>query len=163
MPGKEAEKPSIDLTVNFAFNSAKIEGDALIILKSLGEALKDTRLSKYRFQIAGHTDAKGSEEYNRRLSEERAKSVRDHLVFFYDIGPDRISSIGYGKSKLALPNDPENALNRRVQIVNQSADLGDADRVLISGRNCLKFAAGFAAIKARIDCSSSRADFSWPA
>uniref|UniRef100_UPI0011AE2E58 OmpA family protein n=1 Tax=Methylobacterium sp. B34 TaxID=95563 RepID=UPI0011AE2E58 len=71
------------------------------------------------FLIAGHTDAKESEQYNQRLSEARAKAARDHLIFFYDIDPKRLQAIGYGKSRLIAPSEPDSAINRRVQILNQ--------------------------------------------
>ncbi len=107
--------------INFAFNSAKLETESLLTLKRLGAALQDKRLAGYTFLIAGHTDGKGSDEYNQRLSEARANAVRDHLMFFYDIAPERLVAVGYGKRKLLRPDDPENAVNRRVQIINQGS------------------------------------------
>jgi outer membrane protein OmpA-like peptidoglycan-associated protein len=118
IPGQEPPAPSIDLTVNFAFDSAKLDNETLLTLKRLGAALQDPRLARFTFLIAGHTDAKGSDEYNQKLSEQRASAVRDHLIFFYDVAPERLASVGYGKQRLLKPDDPENAANRRVQIIN---------------------------------------------
>lgn len=118
VPGKEAGPPSIDLTINFAYDSAKLGGEEMLILKRLGMAFQDPRLAQYSFLIAGHTDAKGSEQYNQRLSEARAKAARDHLIFFYDIDPSRLQAVGYGKSRLVAPNQPDSPANRRVQIIN---------------------------------------------
>ncbi len=118
IPGKEEEKPSIDLHIGFEFNSAKLDTDGLMILKRLGLALRDTRLDGYRFEIAGHTDAVGSDAYNQDLSERRAKAVHDSLVFYFDIDPDRLTVVGYGKSRLLDPSKPTDAINRRVQITN---------------------------------------------
>ena len=56
--------------------SAELQQDAQITLQQLGTALKDPSLAKYSFTIAGHTDAKGSPEYNQKLSERRAEAVR---------------------------------------------------------------------------------------
>jgi outer membrane protein OmpA-like peptidoglycan-associated protein len=95
----EDKPPSIDLHIPFEYDSDKLTTEA--ILKRLGAALKDTRLNGYRFKIAGHTDAKGSAEYNQKLSERRAAAVRDYLVFQYDLEPDRIEVIGFGKTQLA--------------------------------------------------------------
>jgi outer membrane protein OmpA-like peptidoglycan-associated protein len=61
----DEKPPSIDLYIPFEYNSDKFKTEALLTLKRLGAALKDTRLSGYRFKIAGHTDAKGSAEYNK--------------------------------------------------------------------------------------------------
>jgi outer membrane protein OmpA-like peptidoglycan-associated protein len=114
----EDKPPSIDLYISFEYNSDKLKTEALLTLKRLGAALKDTRLSGYRFEIAGHTDAKGSAEYNQKLSERRAEAVRNYIVFQYDIEPDRIETVGFGKTQLLDPLKPEDGINRRVQIIN---------------------------------------------
>jgi outer membrane protein OmpA-like peptidoglycan-associated protein len=117
----EDKPPSIDLYIPFEYNSDKLKTEALLTLKRLGAALKDTRLSSYRFKIAGHTDAKGSAEYNQKLSERRAEAVRNYLVFQYDLEPDRVETAGFGKTQLLDPLKPEDGINRRVQVIN----LGD--------------------------------------
>jgi outer membrane protein OmpA-like peptidoglycan-associated protein len=119
IPGQNPQEPSIDLTVNFSFDSAKLETDTLLTLKRLGAALQDPRLSRFTFLIAGHTDGKGTDEYNQKLSEARAGAVRDHLIFFYDVAPERLAAVGFGKRRLLIPDDPDSSVNRRVQIINQ--------------------------------------------
>lgn len=116
----EEAAPRIDLQVNFEFDSADLTNDALITLRSLGQALRDERLAEFSFKIIGHTDAVGSATYNQSLSERRAAAVREHLIFFYDLEPERISSVGMGETQLAFPQDPENEFNRRVEIRNIS-------------------------------------------
>ena len=111
--------PSVNLYINFEFNSDKLGTDAQIVLRNLGQALKDPRLAKFRFTIAGHTDAVGDAAYNQSLSERRAKAVQDHLVFQYGIDPQRVKAVGYGKSRLLDAANPTSAVNRRVQIVNE--------------------------------------------
>jgi outer membrane protein OmpA-like peptidoglycan-associated protein len=110
--------PSVDLYVNFAFNSAELLQDARITLDQLGEALRDPRLSAYSFKIAGHTDAKGTVEYNQALSERRAEAVAAYIVKNFGIAPARLSTTGYGKSRLLEPSRPEDGVNRRVQVIN---------------------------------------------
>jgi outer membrane protein OmpA-like peptidoglycan-associated protein len=114
----EDKPPSIDLHIPFEYNSDKLTTEAMLTLKRLGAALKDTRLGGYRFKIAGHTDAKGSAEYNQKLSERRAAAVRNYLVFQYDLDPDHIETVGFGKSQLLDPSKPEDSINRRVQVIN---------------------------------------------
>ena len=126
IPGQEPPAPSIDLTVNFAYNSAKLEPEALLTLKRLGAALQDQRLARFTFLIAGHTDARGGDDFNQRLSEARAKAVSDHLVFFYDVRPDRLATVGYGKRQLIAPGQPDSGINRRVQIINRSENLSNS-------------------------------------
>lgn len=111
--------PSVNLYINFEFNSDKLGTDAQIVLRNLGQALKDPRLAKYRFTIAGHTDAVGDAAYNQSLSERRAKAVQDYLVFQYGVDPQRVKAVGYGKSKLLDAANPLSGVNRRVQIVNE--------------------------------------------
>ncbi|MFO0987818.1 MAG: OmpA family protein [Alphaproteobacteria bacterium] len=111
--------PSINLYINFEFNSDKLGTDAQIVLRNLGQALKDPRLAKFRFTIAGHTDAVGDAAYNQTLSERRAKAVQDYLVFHYGIDVQRLKSVGYGKTRLLDAAKPNDGVNRRVQIVNE--------------------------------------------
>jgi outer membrane protein OmpA-like peptidoglycan-associated protein len=111
--------PSVNLYINFEFNSDKLGTDAQIVLRNLGTALKDQRLAKYRFLIAGHTDAVGDAAYNQTLSERRAKAVQDYLVFHYGIDAQRLKSVGYGKTRLLDSTNPNAGVNRRVQIVNE--------------------------------------------
>jgi outer membrane protein OmpA-like peptidoglycan-associated protein len=114
----EDPQPSIDLHIPFDFDSNKLTPDAIVILRTLGEALRDQRLVKYRFKIAGHTDARGTEEYNQSLSERRAQAVRDYLLSQYGVQASRLETAGYGKTKLADPSNPEDGINRRVQVIN---------------------------------------------
>lgn len=114
----EEKPPSVDLYIPFAYDSDKLTTEAMLTLKRLGTALKDPRLSGYRFRIAGHTDAKGSAEYNQNLSERRAAAVRNYLVFQYDIEAERIETMGFGKTQLLYPSKPEDGINRRVQVIN---------------------------------------------
>jgi outer membrane protein OmpA-like peptidoglycan-associated protein len=64
-------------------------------------------------QVEGHTDSTGSEEYNMRLSQERAESVKNALIQ-HGVDARRITAIGYGESQ---PISSEDAINRRVNIV----------------------------------------------
>jgi outer membrane protein OmpA-like peptidoglycan-associated protein len=111
--------PSINLYINFEFNSDKLGTDAQIVLRNLGQALKDQRLAKFRFTIAGHTDAVGDAAYNQTLSERRAKAVQDYLMFHYGIDAQRLKAVGYGKTRLLDSANPTSGVNRRVQIVNE--------------------------------------------
>lgn len=112
------ETSSIDLEVNFEYNSAQLTTDAQLNLKRLGQALNSAELSSQRFKITGHTDAVGGEDYNRALSERRALSVRDYLVQKNRIDAGRLEVEGKGHSELADPKNPASAINRRVQVTN---------------------------------------------
>lgn len=116
---KKAELPSLDFSISFGFDSAEIEHDSFATLDTLAEALKSGDLSTYRFLINGHTDSKGSDEYNLALSQHRADAVVQYLVGHHGIEQSRLKAIGFGESSLKDAHDGESASNRRVEIVNR--------------------------------------------
>ena len=68
--------------------------------------------------LGGHTDAKGTDDYNQKLSERRAETVKRFLIDNYKVSPDLLVTSGYGKAGLKNSADPFAAENRRVEIVN---------------------------------------------
>ncbi len=78
-----------------------------------------------RLAVEGHTDSIGTDEYNRRLSEQRADAVRDYLVQ-QGINSDAITASGFGKSEPVASNDtPEGRQqNRRVELVVSGNAIG---------------------------------------
>jgi len=113
-----AKRPKIDVEINFDFNSADVTPRAEPQLNSLGKALTSPELNGTVVMLGGHTDAKGSDDYNQKLSERRAETVKRFLVAHYKLSPDLLLTSGYGKSGLKNPADPYAAENRRVEIVN---------------------------------------------
>ena len=111
-------KPSIDLEVYFDYNSSAISPRAEPDLMTLGKALTNPDLKGSVFLVGGHTDAKGGDDYNQRLSERRAAAVKRFLKEKFDIPDDTLVTAGYGKQQLKSSSDPFSAENRRVQIVN---------------------------------------------
>lgn len=110
-------RPSLSLSIQFDFDSARIRPESLVALGNLAAALGSEALLPSKFVVEGHTDAKGSTEYNRKLSEQRAAAVKD-LLIAKGIDGTRLLSIGKGSSELANPGAPLAAENRRVKIVN---------------------------------------------
>jgi outer membrane protein OmpA-like peptidoglycan-associated protein len=88
----------------------------MLTLDQLGLALIDPALADGHFQIAGHTDCKGTDRYNQKLSEARAAAVTAYLVNNYPVGATHLDSVGFGKTRLRDPEHPEAAVNRRVQV-----------------------------------------------
>ncbi|TGE01991.1 OmpA family protein [Methylobacterium nonmethylotrophicum] len=107
---------SVDLTVFFAYDSARLTPEARIQLAPLGQALASRALAGHGFLIAGHTDAAGAPAHNRRLSLARARAVRAHLVEAYGIDPDRLRVHGWGPSRPRDPAAPLSRVNRRVEV-----------------------------------------------
>ena len=111
-------KRAIDLEVLFEFDSARLTADGRDVLDSLGGALASAELAGVkRVTLEGHTDAKGSDEYNESLSLLRAQAARQYLVQKYKIPTTRLTAVGKGKSEPADPRDPNSAANRRVRVI----------------------------------------------
>jgi outer membrane protein OmpA-like peptidoglycan-associated protein len=102
-----------DLLVNFEFNSDKLTPAARENLDQFAKALADPRLKGQKFEIDGHTDATGAEQYNLGLSERRAAAVVAYLAS-QGLDAADLKAKGFGKSKprVADPFSPE---NRRVE------------------------------------------------
>ena len=95
----KAEVPVVILAfedVHFDFDKSTLKPEAQTILKRNIQLLKDNPKAKVR--IAGYTSASGTEDYNQKLSERRAKAVQEYLINEGIITPDRLSTIGYGES-----------------------------------------------------------------
>jgi outer membrane protein OmpA-like peptidoglycan-associated protein len=114
------KRPSIDLEVNFDYNSDNIGSKAVPQVTALGEALASPNLKGGTFILAGHTDAKGSDTYNQGLSERRAEAVKQFLAEKYGIDANNLVTVGYGKTQLKNPAEPFTGENRRVQVINAS-------------------------------------------
>jgi outer membrane protein OmpA-like peptidoglycan-associated protein len=113
-------KPSIDLEINFDYNSAKIAGSAMPQVTALGQALSSSDLKGSTFIVAGHTDGKGNDTYNQSLSERRADAVKHYLMERYKIDESNLVTVGYGKTQLKDSSNPLAAENRRVQVINMA-------------------------------------------
>jgi len=105
--------------IYFAYNSSRLAAETVEKLGSVIRVLNDN--PDLVLEVAGHTDALGSDSYNKRLSEKRAKAVIDHLVK-NGINSKRLVSKGYGESKfIALKKNTDGSdapegrkFNRRV-------------------------------------------------
>ncbi|MBU1077058.1 MAG: gliding motility-associated C-terminal domain-containing protein [Spirochaetes bacterium] len=108
--------------IEFEYNKAELRGNAFDILDRVIPKLE--KYPTYKVRIEGHTDNIGSEEYNLKLSEKRAKSVFDYCVE-NGISSDRLSMKGMGFVRPVAPNsnpdgsdNPEGrAKNRRVEFL----------------------------------------------
>jgi outer membrane protein OmpA-like peptidoglycan-associated protein len=94
-------------------------------LDRVAEVLKDLDSGK-TVLVEGHTDSRGSEQLNMRLSQDRANSVREHLIS-RGIDPDRVRAVGRGESEPLVSNDSAEgrANNRRVVLVIQNSRQGE--------------------------------------
>ena len=111
-----AAAPSISMQIQFAFGSDQIAESSRRSIDNLAAALKSEELKHKRFTVAGHTDAVGSLEYNMKLSQRRAASVKAYLVS-HGVEASRLQTVGKGPTELLNPADPRAAENRRVEII----------------------------------------------
>jgi outer membrane protein OmpA-like peptidoglycan-associated protein len=112
------DQPSIDIEINFKYNSAKLAPESMSTARALGEALSNANLKGSTFFVEGHADASGGTTSNQKLSERRADTIRRFLVEHYSIPAANLIAVGFGKTKLKNKDDPFGAENRRVRVVN---------------------------------------------
>jgi outer membrane protein OmpA-like peptidoglycan-associated protein len=101
--------------VNFETNSATLTAASKPALDRVARSLNDW--PDVRVEVGGHTDSAGGEAHNLRLSEARARSVRDYLAG-QGVDPDRLRAKGYGESRPIADNATAagRAKNRRVEL-----------------------------------------------
>ena len=106
-----------DDSVKFPSDVHAVSPEAQQRLSELAEKLKTENQNVY-LEIQGHTDARGGEDYNEKLGEERAEAVRRFLNQ-QGVALNRMATISYGKDAPVAPNDTKEgrAQNRRVVIV----------------------------------------------
>ncbi len=115
-PPSRSAPYSLSLPILFEFDSDRLTPAASKLLDDLADVLK--RNPSDRFVVEGHTDAVGADDYNKELSERRARAVVEHLATRHSIDRARLESVGLGRSKLVVPSQPADPRNRRVQILN---------------------------------------------
>lgn len=107
----------LESRVLFEFDKATLKPAAGAALNKLIGKLAKLKYS--RLEIAGHTDARGSDSYNQALSERRAKAVADYIANNADLGTARLTFSGRGESEPVQTNATDNgrAANRRVEVI----------------------------------------------
>lgn len=117
-PTPAAEAPAKTYTiqgVNFAFDSARLTQAGEATVAEAAASIKATE--GYRFNVIGHTDSKGTDAYNQRLSEHRAKTVMKALIRD-GVSRDQLTASGMGERQPIADNSTAagRAENRRVEI-----------------------------------------------
>lgn len=101
--------------VTFEFNKARLTPNAEAVLDTVVKAFVGQ--PSLTVEIGGHTDSKGSDAYNLKLSQARSNSVRSYLIS-QGAKPEQLKAVGYGESRLLI--NPETSeddceLNRRTE------------------------------------------------
>jgi len=108
---------TIALNVEFDTDKAVVKEKYDSEIKKVADFMKT--YPKTTAVIEGHTDNVYTPEYNQKLSEARANSVRLYLINHFGVKASRLSSVGYGLSRPIASNNTEEGRqkNRRVQAV----------------------------------------------
>ena len=108
---------SITLLVEFDFDDARPQPGYEPEVQKVAEFME--KYPQTRASIEGHTDSRGSDEYNQNLSERRAKSITQILINEFGIAEDRVTPVGFGESQPTASDDTDEGhqRNRRVTAV----------------------------------------------
>lgn len=111
----EGIKITFDSGILFGFDSSTLTDTSKDNVSELAETLK--KYEDTEIVIEGHTDDRGTEEYNQKLSERRAESVSS-LLTTMGVAGSRVTQVGYGESQPIADNATEEGrrLNRRVEV-----------------------------------------------
>ncbi len=102
--------------INFDVAKSIIKSESFSTINRIASFMKE--YPDISFRIDGHTDSDGSDEFNQKLSEERAQAIKEALIKF-GIRENRLAAKGWGESKPVVPNTTaaNKALNRRVEFI----------------------------------------------
>jgi OmpA-OmpF porin, OOP family len=110
----KAGKKVIFLTLSFESGKAKITTQSYEEINACAKFL--TNNPEINVQIDGHTDAVGAADANQKLSEERAKAVKEYLIS-KGVAENRMKPVGFGESKpLETTGGEANPKNRRIEL-----------------------------------------------
>lgn len=117
----------IHQTVYFEYNRAVIRPQSFALLDTVAQVMHD--FPDITVEVQGHTDDRGRDEYNLRLSGERAEAVRQYLIE-KGVAASRMTSRGYGETRPIAANRTaaDRARNRRVEFVRTDARAQQSDR-----------------------------------
>ena len=117
---QEAQKSINNLTSNnkitFKRRSTNIAEESKETIKEIASILLDN--SKLKVKIEGHTDSRGSASLNKKISQDRANSVKTALMSL-GVNPKQITAVGYGEDFPIVKDDAKglSELNRRVEFI----------------------------------------------
>lgn len=114
----ESEGALSDRTIYFEFDSAKLSDESLAVLETHGNFVAGN--GEVSVRLEGHSDERGSREYNIALGDRRAQSVR-RVLLFQGASVDQIDTVSYGEERPVMSGHDEDAWakNRRVELIYQ--------------------------------------------
>jgi outer membrane protein OmpA-like peptidoglycan-associated protein len=129
-PDVRTAMPAIEIdSIHFGFNESFVREEEVEKLDRIAEVIEKILAAHPRevFMIAGYTDAVGSDEYNLKLSRERAAAVKKALTTYYVIPARNLVTAGYGERYLKIPTADAEEENRRVSLQRVTPLVGEAE------------------------------------
>lgn len=120
----------VDNTVNFAFNSARLDATAVSVLRRQAHFIR--QFPEVRFRVYGHTDAVGSNAYNKRLGLRRAQAV---VAFFASQGISRSrleAVVSFGETQPLVVTQGRERRNRRT--VTEVSGFVQSHPIILDGK-----------------------------
>lgn len=114
--------PRVALRVEFDYDKATLTSQGQAQLREVAQAMSDEAIRTFPFRVIGHTDERGSDEYNQGLSERRAQTIVAELNRLQPGLRQRLHPEGRGKKEPRIPNaidETQHAANRRVEFEAQ--------------------------------------------
>ena len=108
------ELARVELLVNFDFDKSDVKSEYMNEIEEVADFME--QYTDVIIELEGHTDSRGTEQYNEGLSQRRADAVRDVLINRFNVWGSRISAEGFGESQPVASNESDagRAENRRV-------------------------------------------------
>lgn len=113
---KKEDLDQLKKGINFKLNSTKLTKNSFSTLDDIAKLMR--RIQDANLEVQGHTDDKGTDEFNMKLSQKRAQTVVDYLVQ-HGVQSERLRAVGFGRSMPLVDNKTEKgrAKNRRVELI----------------------------------------------
>lgn len=111
-------KPSLNVSILFEYDSVNVIADSKESINVLAVALMDDSLRDKKVTIIGHTDARGEDKYNKKLSKQRAAKIAHSLFAKFPELRSRVSVLGAGEATPLYKGNTEwdYQMNRRIEI-----------------------------------------------
>ena len=120
-PSPAESKKIVLRGINFDFDKSNIKKEFMPVLDEAAQILKDN--PSIKVTIEGHTDSRGTDAYNQKLSERRANAVKRYLVG-KGVADDRLDTVGKGEGQPVAPNtQPDGKDNPEGRAMNRRAEL----------------------------------------
>lgn len=111
------EVARVELEVHFDFDRSEVKAEYFDEIEEVADFME--QYPDVVVELEGHTDSRGTEQYNLGLSDRRASAVRQVMIDRFNVQASRVSARGYGESQPIATNDTDagRAQNRRVMTV----------------------------------------------